>query len=399
MLAFALPSPFPAIINGILIAIFALTLFHWFYSKTIKLNNGKPGLITKLLLLLFFFFIVGALTSENLKDGFSSLFTRVSLLALPLFFGSNFTFDHRQIRNILLSFVFASFCISILCLINNLLTNYHDNIEFAYYNSWLFSGENLTRKYGFHPAYFSMYISFCISILLSMLKNESRRYKKLIIVLLLLYFVLFMAGLASRMGFIALTVIMLLSLILLLKVPNYVKLSIVLSIVFIQLFLIFNFPTLKEKFIGLFNYNLDENSYKHRADVRLTIWQSCLEIIKENPLLGVGLGDVEQKLLDKYKRFNYTEGLDRRYNAHNQFLQTTVEVGVLGLATLLFVMGVSISFAITKKNFVSLCFLSIALLFFLSESILVRQKGIVFFSFFMPLLNVVAFKDKGIEKS
>jgi O-antigen ligase len=208
-----------------------------------------------------------------------------------------------------------------------------------------------------------------------------------------------MAGLASRMGFIALTVIMLLSLILLLKVPNYVKLSIVLSIVFIQLFLIFNFPTLKEKFIGLFNYNLDENSYKHRADVRLTIWQSCLEIIKENPLLGVGLGDVEQKLLDKYKRFNYTEGLDRRYNAHNQFLQTTVEVGVLGLATLLFVMGVSISFAITKKNFVSLCFLSIALLFFLSESILVRQKGIVFFSFFMPLLNVVAFKDKGIEKS
>lgn len=62
--------------------------------------------------------------------------------------------------------------------------------------------------------------------------------------------------------------------------------------------------------------------------VRLQIWKRTLHLIKEEPILGVGLGNWKVRVL---KEENLTSpGYVLNYKAHNDFLETTAETGLIG---------------------------------------------------------------------
>jgi len=74
-------------------------------------------------------------------------------------------------------------------------------------------------------------------------------------------------------------------------------------------------------------------SLEQRFD-RLSFWRVHLEIFKDQPVLGVGVAARNASLADYYDRLGYAH-LERRYNAHNIFLQTLADSGILGLAILI----------------------------------------------------------------
>ena len=76
----------------------------------------------------------------------------------------------------------------------------------------------------------------------------------------------------------------------------------------------------------------------------------------------------------------------RKLNPHNQYFQTAIEVGMVGLFFLLAIIFFGLYYAILNKNWL-LLFILISLAFnCLFESILQRQSGIVFYTFWISLL-------------
>ena len=63
---------------------------------------------------------------------------------------------------------------------------------------------------------------------------------------------------------------------------------------------------------------------------RFLMWRSALEMIKDNPMLGVGFGNFEQKYQREYIQ---PEARERwQGHAHNTYLQLWAETGLIGLA-------------------------------------------------------------------
>jgi O-antigen ligase len=60
---------------------------------------------------------------------------------------------------------------------------------------------------------------------------------------------------------------------------------------------------------------------------RIPVWQSCLQIIQENPALGTGLGTFPWSFTSVQP-----PGLDNRWlHTHNDYIQIVTEIGLLGL--------------------------------------------------------------------
>lgn len=76
--------------------------------------------------------------------------------------------------------------------------------------------------------------------------------------------------------------------------------------------------------------NIDEHGQGTSMGARVIAWKNAIELIKEQPLLGVGTGGYEQAFVDHVKN---QEGWENfiRHDPHNQFLKIFAELGFVGL--------------------------------------------------------------------
>jgi O-antigen ligase len=121
-------------------------------------------------------------------------------------------------------------------------------------------------------------------------------------------------------------------------------------------------------------------------DIRVTIWKSAWEVIKKNPVTGVGTGNASTELKNEFIKKGYTEGLYDSLNAHNQFLEIQLENGIIGLVVFLVLLGYGLHIAISGNNYFLLAYIIMTVIFFIFESMLNRLAGVMFFPFFMFLL-------------
>ena len=122
-------------------------------------------------------------------------------------------------------------------------------------------------------------------------------------------------------------------------------------------------------------------------NLRLILWRFGMEIMEEQNawLRGVGMSQSRHFLNGKIRQYGlYTGTPDGRdtgylnYNYHDQFVETLVRVGIPGLVVLMLILF-TFAFHPGNKHFVPPLFIWIILGFFLSESVLGRQSGVVFF--------------------
>lgn len=134
------------------------------------------------------------------------------------------------------------------------------------------------------------------------------------------------------------------------------------------------------------------DSYKYDSplnglNLRLIQLRFGVEILVDNDawLGGVGVDESQETLNNMYIKYGlYTgyEGSDDtgylEYNFHNQFMETFVRVGIVGVL-LLFLMFVLMLSVPQNTRFVSDWVIVIIFMFFLTESVIERQVGIVYF--------------------
>ncbi|MBC8487851.1 MAG: O-antigen ligase family protein [Bacteroidetes bacterium] len=391
-LAFAIP------IHGKLIPpVIALIGLSWllefnFKEKFLRIKNSIKSRYIISFGLLYVFYIIGTFYSNQLygmEGAFFDLEVKLSMLLFPIFFS---TIDFSGFRKDFFSMVQKAFiagCIisTIFLFINAVFRYVTDNnvTQFYYTDLSMF----------FHPGYLALYYSFAIAIILNRLikKQQRKTSKKLLAVVLILYFQVFIILLSSKAGIIGLILIYILAIFFIIvrqkKFSLYtfiISASLTASFIILLLFFPYSYNRIFTARQALETEEQLPASTRDGSVARVFIWESSIEIIKENFLFGVGTGDVKQSLLKKYKEKHIELALEEHLNAHDQYLQTFIAIGFIGFLLLISSIILPAIYAIRYKNLLYFLFLSMIGFHLLVESMLERQAGVVFYAFFNVFL-------------
>ena len=134
-----------------------------------------------------------------------------------------------------------------------------------------------------------------------------------------------------------------------------------------------------------------EGDYFNGLQFRLLQWRFVGEILTDNKRWwsGVSPGDAQTLLNKKYLSKNMYAGDPVRkdggyllYNTHNQFLETLLQNGIIGLVVLFWICFSLWKMVLGKKNRIASFTILLLLAWLFSESVFQTQYGIVIFTFF-----------------
>ncbi|GBF18517.1 MULTISPECIES: O-antigen ligase family protein [Arenibacter] len=375
-------------LNAPLIAIlFAAQLFVLIKNKK---ANLKITWYFWCLMALFSLNLLGLLYTENLPKGFEMIGRQISFLLFPLFYGV------YQIKNIAL--LFRVYCVSIFVLI--FLFELDTVYRFLYksdtfplsldlFLSYRYTGAELTKLLGVHNAYFGMYILFSNTLILNQLRQVKSTRIFALLFLLICVQSLFLLQMVAKTAIISNSILVVGSIIYILIKQKKLKLLFFVATL-IALFAYFSSSYLKlplERITERFE-ELNQGK-KAERETRIKLWNAALPIIENNPIIGVGTGDVQDHLHAVYKKNNITS----KSNIHNQYLDYLMRYGIIGLFIFLYVLGYALIHAYKTSNFIYFCFTLIVMGCCFTENILSRQWGITFYTCFNYLLYLNAKKD------
>ncbi|MDQ3533998.1 MAG: O-antigen ligase family protein, partial [Bacteroidota bacterium] len=314
-----------------------------------------------------------------------------------------------EIRKIIWFFTFGVLTISLICLIASFIKiflHYHATREIS--ASLLFHTE-LSSPFGLHHIYFSLYVTFCFFFILNeFIQRDIFKNRKWQLGLLLFYFLIFNFLLSSRAGIISFFLIMvLLLLIFLFQTKKFIKGAFIfIALLGGLLIFYFNFPYAKNRITENLSLEMpptldSPHEEFNETTGRIGIWICALEVIASNPWFGVGTGDSSDELQKVYLEKGFSIGYVWRFNAHNEFLQTTIRNGILGFIVLFLIfLGYLISF-VKFKSYHGLIFLILIFNFAMIESILGTHKGVIFLIFIglIIYLGHKEFKEPSLVKT
>jgi len=164
-------------------------------------------------------------------------------------------------------------------------------------------------------------------------------------------------------------------------------------ILVVPLLLIVCLTVTNKRFTHFYNNTITHSSQTDNStNVRLQIWRSALNISQHNLIFGVGAGDIKSELKKEYMISGNEFAEKNNLNVHNQFIETLLGQGLIGLLILIGLLVNAFVESIRKKNYLLFIFLIILVINFLFETLLNTQTGVIFFSFFYCFLMLNANK-------
>lgn len=396
-------------------------------------------------------YAISFLYSDNTEEARIQIGRKLSFLLFPLFFmTSNLSYLTKdRIRTVMYCFVLGIltlFVINLFWAVYDVLIN---EVEIVRLTSphMFFKTDNIFFP-PMHRAYFSLYT--CLGLVFCFIEFISTSNVRLKIFNLITLFVMFFSPfyIYSRAGILCIIIILFTLWLWLTFVLKKRKIGIITCVIFLTSLIIgyFAFPKTIQKFTDAI-----ENIQNGKGDSRVTIRNANRYVISENILFGVGSGDRNDETMNSYYRYKddliseiksinpsdltdnvvddsdptlYNEKyvaevyehidsiiqkneydnsdvkeylneyriikycIKHELNAHNQFSDTIIAVGVIGLILLLSFFIYPIFLWIKNKNFDIVFFSLLLIIAFnsLFESVLERQMGIMFFTFFYFLL-------------
>lgn len=378
MAAFCLPVLPPASIAS-LILIVIIRLTNKTERELVTANFLKSPLIW-FLPALYIWHIIGLIWTENFKYAGLDLQIKAVFLLLPLFLGTMVISENVH-RKILISFISGSLLACIILLVHAFLrfneTGLHTAFFYIDYSSLLM-----------HPTYISMYLNMAILFLFYLMKESSKEENLKFYSAGILFFFIQLLLLSARTAQAVALLTFLLSAFLYLRKGDLLRLKRMhcVSILFFTFLSYFILQGINNRF------NQVENAMKtavtndtvpeyNSTTGRVEIWRESMEILRENWLFGTGTGDVKDELIKTYEKHQFRYALDKKLNAHNQFLQVWLALGIGGVLLLILSVGIPLFNRKLPGQPLLALFALIIILNAFTESILEVQKGVLFFSF------------------
>lgn len=365
-------------------AIIALAVCSLFLFKPRVFVQHKVALV---LVSFYLLHVIALLYTANMPEGLFDLELKLSLIVFPLAVFPVSLLGRQQVEKIYAFFVLG--CVAALvvcvhkaywnyqyesfCIEQNL---YHQNIRFNYFLSSRFS-------YFMHPSYFAMYLAFALSILItgkaSFLNRIGWR------VSLSAVFIAAIALLASKSGVAVLGVLMVYFMLRFKQYRKYIVAGIVAFALVVAGLFYFSteFAGRFKNAFAVFNSENTDSASAESSEARVLVWESAGSMILKSPVVGYGTGDVKDVLMNSYRESGFTGVLEKQLNAHNQFLQTTLALGMVGLGVFVFIFVLAFRLFRQNNSATGLLLLLIFILNFFVESMLETQAGVVFFAFWL----------------
>lgn len=125
-----------------------------------------------------------------------------------------------------------------------------------------------------------------------------------------------------------------------------------------------------------------------QGDVRQTLWQSGLATFKERPLFGYGCDGYWDALFEQYRTHDCLHATIQQFSTHNQYLETTLSTGIVGLAVMLAMIAMPVVLALRRphRNLPMLLFTVVYATCIFFEATFGRQMGLLFISFWYCLI-------------
>ncbi|MDG1136053.1 MAG: O-antigen ligase family protein [Bacteroidales bacterium] len=382
-------------LNSIAIALVAVAVLVNFFKKPFVIS--KDYLIPFFFALLFFLIqLIGVRGSMSSLTTWKEVEQLLPLIIFPVLFMTSRTNNDEFSQASLKALVSAIIICGIIMIGESAL------VFFKTQDVSVFTYHKLCEPFSSGAIFFSFFIVISLlrmDVIIDSFTTSFQKYAIVIFLLLLLFL------LASKMillpGLVLLAVKYRRNLFTFLP-----KNKLVVPILFI-LFLLLLVPVL-QRFKDILNPRIDivmndkfyYDSPLNGLNLRIIQARFGIEILNDNEawLFGVGIDKAQELLNDKYVNYGlhtgYNDDFDKGYldyNFHNQYIETAVRSGLLGLFSLLAMVFLLIIIIIKRQTFVLGWELILLLLFFITESVLERQIGIVYFcliySSYFPLKN------------
>ncbi|MEQ8420939.1 MAG: O-antigen ligase family protein [Arenibacter algicola] len=361
------------------------------------------GSFTFLFPVLFFFMILtSALTSNNIKMGLKQVDKALLmvLIVISLFVLANF--KNNILTKTLKVFSFSTVIATTILIIYGLAC-----LILGTSTNLLFFHE-FSAIYDQHPVYYALYLSLSVFFLTQHYFSQySFQFKRNTLFPLISIFILIFGIIltASKVVIFVFFSIYLFQLFIIIK-NKRVKIIALLAVLFIALIAI-NIPLIKNRYSEGMTFDLEEfvptndiakakvftkQDKENLSDIELRYLFNKIGLFHtihdEKVLFGYGAGDVQDYLDYYYLIYGLAPNWYEGYNLHNQYLQIFASYGIFVLLFFLYYIVYSFYKAIKNKDYLFIFYLLITTSVFIFESLLSRNKGIVFFIFFNTLFLI-----------
>jgi len=334
---------------------------------------------------------IGLLYSVNMDYGGKEMEYKLSMLLVPLIIATGPRLNKIQFRFFLKVFYHAVIVCIGLAIILAMQKYLQDETGLHIIN--FFTYRNFSTPVGFDPIYFALFIvfgSFAYTYdnwIDDYLTDRDHTKWKMLLPLLLMFVTL--VFLSSRME----TMVFVFSAFCVAgyyairtgkwKIP--VTLFILLPILTFALISVN--PDNLARYSEMVDMEADytENKWGGRS-IRIEKWKNAVECWMQSPIIGVGTGDMKDELVKTYAKNDFDIAVAYRFNPHNQYLQTGVALGIFGVIVLVILLLIMFSKGWYNKDWLLMVFVVIVSSSMLTESMMERQKGLVFIVFFSCLL-------------
>jgi O-antigen ligase len=327
---------------------------------------------------------IGILYAMNSGNGWFNLQVKLSLLLFPLLLSGEGRMDIKKLKPIMYSFITG-------CVVNGLICIGNAIFKLVKHNVFEFQYKQLSIL--MHTSYFSMYIDVALLFIFYLFTNNSmtlHKAEQMVLLVSTLFLAFMLVLLQSKMGMAISACLILLLLVKYGKIHGYKTSGMVLvgitAIYFLAVhFVIGDRSRIEGAVNTVVNTNVTASSVES-TQARSIVWKAALQVIERHPIIGVGTGSADSVLVQQYLADGYTGVAKEHLNTHNQYLQTTVILGVIGLLSLLACFVLPFIVCIKEKRFIYGAFLVIVAANFLVESMLEVQSGTIFYGMFNSLL-------------
>lgn len=332
--------------------------------------------------------LLGLYWSTNTSEAEIALVTKLGLLVFPLVF-SSCRYSEKQTKMVFGFFLAGLSTVGIFMIARAVFLYENEGVSHFSYQDF--------SEHIMHPSYLSLYYVVGVMLLFHgvLLQYASVRNKAYASVAIL-FFCILVFMLASKTGIVSLILVFLFYIgYAIVRFKRYMVAAAALIILFGGFFVALRvFPALDARLHAMTEV-LSSTTPVHPAEtesnrVRLLIWQADMELISAHPLLGTGTGDVQDDLMLKYSEKGMTGAYEKKFNAHSQFFQTGIALGLLGMGLLVAIFLSAFVWSIRKRYGFIVLFTSILVFNFIPESMLQLQAGTLFVGFFYSLVLFAA---------
>lgn len=379
--------PFEANLVPIGVILFSVTnLFAVSWSERVKLFKERKFVIFSLIAI-YLVHVTGMLYSSNIGFGLFDLEIKLSLFLLPIVTLTSNIVNKYSLPEILKTYVFGVIVSALFCLVQGTYSAIQLN-DF----SQLYYIE-LSRY--LHPGYFSMYVNFAIGIVLIYILHKKNKIIPMPY-FILTFLIVFVYMLSSRTGLLVLLITILYgSLFFIFPKFKFKRnfFSLLMSIIVAIGIVIPTLNSIYARNSDKIDVAVKDNSSSF--GVRLAMWKYSTELMLEHPFCGVGTGDVKDKLHELFVQKELTRAIENNYNAHNQYVQTMIALGIIGLFALIAQFAVPFFFAWKAKSIIYVLYTINLFINFATESIIETQAGVIFVAVMNSML-FFTYKDGSI---